>query len=103
MQIVFNFHNFFFRKNINSDHAPEILFSEDYYPQIVQFLTDEHVKLTHLKFNFVLTVIYESPVVENNEDEGKLKKSSHDSFRKGRYIFILKGNIFSQFFGLIAT
>ena len=74
---------FFFRKIINSDYAPEILFSEEYYPQIVQFLSDEHARVSHLKFNFVLTVIYESPISE--KDEG-VEKPSHESFRKGRYI-----------------
>ena len=69
------------------------MFSEEYYPQIVQFLSDQHANLHHLKFNFVLTVIYESPVPENDEDVEKTKKLTHESFRKGRYIFY-----FSQFF-----
>ena len=86
-----------FRKEINTDHAPEILFSEEFFPQIVKFLSDQHANLTHLKFNLVLTVIYESPVVENNENDEvvennendkvveKSKTSSHDSYRKGKY------------------
>ena len=79
-----------FRKDINTDHAPEILFSDEFFPEIVKFLSDQHAKLTHLKFNLVLTVIYESPVIENNENGEvveKSKKSSHDSFRKGKYNF----------------
>jgi hypothetical protein len=44
-----------YRKIINTDYAPEILFSEDYYPQIVKFLENQHVSLKEFKFNFVLT------------------------------------------------
>lgn len=83
-----------FRKDINTDHAPEILFSDEYYPQIIKFLSDQHASLTHLKFNLVLTIIYESPFVENNENDEvveKSEKSSHDSYRKGKYsmLFLL--------------
>ena len=38
-----------YRKEINSDHAPEVLFSDEYYPQIIQFLQDQHARLTHYK------------------------------------------------------
>lgn len=79
-----------FRKNINSDHAPEILFSDEYFPQIVTFLSDQRANLNHLKFNLVLTIIYESPVIESNEKGEVVEKSiksSHESLRKGKYNF----------------
>ena len=62
-----------YRKEINSDHAPEVLFSDEYYPQIIQFLEDQHAKLSHYKYNFVLTVIYESPI--DHEDNESYRKS----------------------------
>ena len=73
----------FFRKAINSDHAPEILFSDEYYPQIVSFLQDQQTKLTSFKFNFVLTVIYESPLVLNPKDSPKAIEN-HETYRKGK-------------------
>ena len=79
-----------FRKHINTDHAPEILFSDEYYPQIVTFLSDQRADLNHLKFNLVLTIIYESPVIESNENGEVVEKSiksSHESLRKGKYNF----------------
>ena len=62
-----------YRKEINSDHAPEVLFSDEYYPQIIQFLEDQHAKLSHYKYNFVLTVIYESPI--DHPDNESYRKS----------------------------
>ncbi len=61
-----------YRKEINSDHAPEVLFSDEYYPQIIKFLEDQHARLSHYKYNFVLTVIYESPI-DNPENESYRK------------------------------
>ena len=78
-----------YRKIINSDHAPEILFSEEYYPTLVKFMQDMHSKLIHFKFNFCLTVVYEAPILkkndgkENDEKEKDVNKSD-ETFRKGR-------------------
>ena len=70
-----------YRKTINTDYAPETLFSEKYYPQIVKFLEDQHATLKEFKFNFVLTVIYESPIVKADDDDEESIKS-HESYRK---------------------
>ena len=85
----------FFRKAINSDHAPEILFSDEYYPQIVSFLQDQQTQLTSFKFNFVLTVIYESPLVRSPEDDAK-SIEKHEMYRKGKkfiFFFLIVGLI----------
>ena len=85
----------FFRKAINSDHAPEILFSDEYYPQIVSFLQDQQTQLTSFKFNFVLTVIYESPLVRSPEDDAK-SIEKHETYRKGKkfiFFFLIAGLI----------
>ena len=61
-----------------------------FFPQIVKFLSDQHANLIHLKFNLVLTIIYESPVIGSNENGEVVEqsiKSSHESLRKGKYNF----------------
>ena len=75
-----------YRKVINTDHAPEILFSDEYYPTLVKFMSDRHAVLSHFKFNFCLTVIYESPLIEEVNEKKEDKKdvsAHHESFRKG--------------------
>ena len=70
-----------YRKAINTDYAPECLFSDQYYPQIVKFLESQHATLKEFKFNFVLTVIYESPITKVDDDNEESIKS-HESYRK---------------------
>ena len=72
-----------YRKIINTDHAPEVLFSEEYYPTLIEFMNNRHAKLNHWKFNFCLTVIYESPIIKETNDEKKEGEVEHESFRKG--------------------
>ena len=70
-----------YRRDLNTDFAPEYLFSDQYYPQIVKFLEDQHAQHGRFKFNFVLTVIYESPIVQETPDDGDNVKT-HDTYRK---------------------
>ena len=70
-----------YRKDLNTDYAPEYLFSDQYYPQIVKFLEDQHAQHGRFKFNFVLTVIYESPIVQETPDNEENFKT-HDTYRK---------------------
>ena len=77
-----------YRKIINSDHAPEILFSEEYYPTLVKFMESIHAELIHFKFNFCLTVVYEAPILEKNDGKAsdaseKNNKEEHETYRKG--------------------
>ena len=66
------------------DHAPEILFSEEYYPALVKFMTDRQAMLTHFKFSFCATVIYESPIcTEENAKKKNDDEKKDESFRKG--------------------
>ena len=53
----------------------------------MQFLEDQQAILTHFKFNFVLTVIYESPLVKTDDDDEK-SVEKHETYRKGTDIFI---------------
>ena len=55
----------------------------------MQFLQDQQATLTHFKFNFVLTVIYESPLVKTDADDEK-SVEKHETYRKGTYIFFLE-------------
>ena len=66
-----------------------------YYPQIVSFLQDQQTQLTSFKFNFVLTVIYESPLVISPQDDAK-SIEKHEMYRKGKkfiFLFLIVGLI----------
>ena len=66
------------------DHAPEILFSEEYYPTLVEFMRNQQAILSHFKFSFCATVIYESPIcTEQNAKKKNEDEKKDESFRKG--------------------
>ena len=52
----------------------------------MEFLQDQQARLGSFKFNFVLTVIYESPIVKTDDDDEK-SIARHETYRKGTYIF----------------
>ena len=66
------------------DHAPEILFSDEYYPALVKFMADRQAMLSHFKFSFCVTVIYEAPLcTEQNAKKKDDDEKKDESFRKG--------------------